>query len=54
VGRVNLAPFVGVNNLWDRRYVGSVTLNGFGGRVIEPAPLRVVYLGMAIGYPTSS
>ena len=25
---MQLAPFVGVNNLWDRRYVGSVTLNG--------------------------
>ncbi|HEY8259187.1 MAG TPA: TonB-dependent receptor [Gemmatimonadales bacterium] len=49
-GSVNIAPFLGVNNLWDRQYIGSVTLNGVGGRVIEPAPRRVVYAGMEIGY----
>ena len=41
-GSVNIAPFLGVNNLWDRQYIGSVTLNGVGGRVIEPAPRRVI------------
>ncbi|HKT58528.1 MAG TPA: TonB-dependent receptor [Gemmatimonadales bacterium] len=50
VGSLQLGPFLGVNNLWDRQYVGSVTLNGIGGRVFEPAPRRVVYLGMEIGY----
>ena len=30
IGAVQLSPFLGVNNLWDRRYVGSVTLNGPG------------------------
>ncbi|MDQ3427101.1 MAG: TonB-dependent receptor [Gemmatimonadota bacterium] len=54
VGSLNLAPFLGLNNLWDRRYVGSVTLNGVGGRVIEPAPGRVVYVGAEIGYRTGS
>jgi iron complex outermembrane receptor protein len=49
-GQVEFAPFLGVNNLWDRRYVGSVTLNGVGGRVFEPAPRRVVYVGTEIGY----
>jgi iron complex outermembrane receptor protein len=49
-GPVEFAPFLGVNNLWDRRYVGSVTLNGVGGRVFEPAPRRIVYLGTEIGY----
>lgn len=49
-GGLRLAPFLGLNNLWDRRYIGSVTLNGVGGRVIEPAPRRVVYLGTEIGY----
>jgi len=49
-GQVEFAPFLGVNNLWDRRYVGSVTLNGIGGRVLEPAPRRVIYLGTEIGY----
>jgi iron complex outermembrane recepter protein len=49
-GNVEIAPFLGVNNLWDRRYVGSVTLNGVGGRVFEPAPRRIIYLGTEIGY----
>jgi iron complex outermembrane receptor protein len=49
-GQMEVAPFVGVNNLWARRYVGSVTLNGVGGRVFEPAPRRVVYVGTEIGY----
>jgi iron complex outermembrane receptor protein len=49
-GSLEFAPFLGVNNLWDRRYVSSVTLNGVGGRVLEPAPRRVLYLGTEIGY----
>jgi iron complex outermembrane receptor protein len=52
VGVLQLAPFLGINNLWDREYVGSVTLNGIGGRVLEPAPRRVVYFGAEIGYRT--
>jgi len=50
VGSLQLGPFLGVNNLWNRRYVGSVTLNGVGGRVFEPAPLRIIYFGAEIGY----
>jgi iron complex outermembrane receptor protein len=50
VGTMEIAPFVGVNNLLDRRYVGSVTLNGVGGRVFEPAPRRVIYVGAELGY----
>ncbi len=43
---LGIAPFVGVSNLWNRRYVASVTVNGFGGRVYEPAPGRWFYAGM--------
>jgi iron complex outermembrane recepter protein len=50
VGVVQLSPFIGVNNLWDRRYIGSVTLNGLFGRVLEPAPRRVIYFGTEVGY----
>jgi iron complex outermembrane receptor protein len=50
VGSLELSPFLGVNNLWDRQYIASVTLNGIGGRVFEPAPRRVIYLGGEIGY----
>jgi hypothetical protein len=42
-----------MNNLWDRQYVGSVTLNGLFGRVLEPAPRRVIYFGMELGYRAS-
>jgi iron complex outermembrane recepter protein len=49
-GQMEFAPFLGVNNLWDRRYVGSVTLNGIFGRVLEPSPGRVIYLGTELGY----
>jgi iron complex outermembrane recepter protein len=49
-GQMEIAPFLGVNNLWDRGYVGSVTLNGAFGRVLEPSPRRVIYLGTEIGY----
>jgi iron complex outermembrane recepter protein len=52
VGDWNVAPFLGINNLWDRRYIGSGTINGTFGRVFEPAPRRVVYLGAEIGYRT--
>ncbi len=41
-------PFLGINNLWARRYVGSVTVNGAFGRVFEPAPGRNAYAGAEI------
>lgn len=51
-GEVSLSPFLGINNLWDRRYISAVTINGAGGRVFEPAPRRVIYLGTEIGFRT--
>ena len=45
-----IRPFVAVNNLWDRRYVGSLTINGAAGRVFEPSPGRNFYLGGEIGW----
>lgn len=50
MGGAWVRPFVGVNNLWDREYVGSFTLNGFGGRVFETAPGRNYYVGGEIGW----
>lgn len=52
-GSLQLGPFLGLNNLWNRQYIGSVTLNGLGGRVIEPAPRRVIYFGAEVGYATT-
>jgi iron complex outermembrane receptor protein len=47
---IELAPFLSVSNLFDRQYVGSVTINGFGGRVLEPSPGRYLFLGAGIGW----
>lgn len=44
-----MQPFVGVENLFDRPYVSTVVVNGFGGRVREPGPGRSWYVGMEIG-----
>lgn len=41
--------FVAAQNLWARRYVGSVTVNGGFGRVAEPAAGRVVSVGVVLG-----
>jgi iron complex outermembrane receptor protein len=46
--RVN--PFVGINNLFDEDYISNVRINGFGGRLFEPAPKRNVYGGVTIRY----
>jgi iron complex outermembrane receptor protein len=48
LGALELAPFGAVENLFDRRFVGSVTINGVGGRVLEPAAGRQGYVGMEI------
>lgn len=50
MGRGLFTPFAGAQNLWDQRYVGAVTVNGFGGRVLEPAPGRSIYLGVEVGW----
>jgi iron complex outermembrane receptor protein len=49
LGGTALEPFAGVQNLFDRRYVSSVVVNGFGGRVREPAPGRSWYAGVEVG-----
>jgi iron complex outermembrane receptor protein len=50
LGRTAIRPFASVANLWDRRYVAAATVNGFGGRVYEPAPGRWAYLGVEMGW----
>jgi hypothetical protein len=49
-GDLSLSPYVASNNLLNQAYVGSVTLNGALGRVLEPSPLRNYYLGMELGW----
>ena len=47
-GQTRLTPFLAVQNLFDRRFVGSVTINGFGGRVLEPSPGRYLFAGAEV------
>ena len=44
-GRLGGQPFVGVENLFNRRYISAVTVNGFGGRVFEPGASRQIHAG---------
>lgn len=41
-----IEPFVRLDNVFDRRYVGSVIVNAAGGRFYEPAPERSVFAGL--------
>lgn len=53
-GRLAGRPFVGVENLFNRRYISAVTVNGFGGRVFEPGASRQVYVGATLDLGTWS
>jgi iron complex outermembrane receptor protein len=44
-----VAPFVAVQNLFNRKYVASVVVNAAAGRYYEPAPGRNLYIGCTIG-----
>jgi len=48
LGGVRLSPFLGLTNALNRRYVGSVVINGARGRYYEPAPERNLYLGVSL------
>jgi iron complex outermembrane receptor protein len=51
-GRPWLSPVVGIQNLFDKRYIGSVAVNAAGSSVAatkfyEPAPGRTWYVGLS-------
>ena len=48
IGGWQIAPFIGINNLFDRTYNASVRVNAFGGRYFEPAPGVSIYSGLSI------
>lgn len=48
VGRLSVAPFVGVSNLFDETYNSSVVPNAFGDRYFEPGPTRNYRVGVGI------
>jgi iron complex outermembrane receptor protein len=43
-----VSPFLGISNLFNRLYVGSVVINAAGGRYYEPAPGRSFYIGVSV------
>jgi iron complex outermembrane receptor protein len=52
LGRPWLSPVLGIQNLFDRHYVGSVAVNAAGATVAatkfyEPAPGRTWYIGVS-------
>ena len=58
LGSVRFRPFVGFNNVFNRKYVGSVSINAapirvsgnfVPGRYYEPAPGRNMYVGFSLG-----
>ena len=46
LGKVRLEEFVRVNNLTDRRHIGSVIVGDTNGRFFEPAPGRNWFAGI--------
>jgi iron complex outermembrane receptor protein len=47
-GRLEIVPFVGINNVFDVRYNSSVVVNATAGRYYEPAPGRNLYAGLRL------
>ncbi len=48
-GRPWLSPTIGLNNVFDKHYVGSVATNAAGGKFYEPSPGRSVFVGLTLG-----
>ncbi|MEM6783574.1 MAG: TonB-dependent receptor [Bacteroidota bacterium] len=45
---VRATPFVSVRNVTNAQYAGSVVVNAFGGRFLEPAPERHLIAGISV------
>lgn len=48
IGDLTLEPFVRIDNLFDRRFAGSVIVNEANGRFFEPSPERSVFAGITL------
>ncbi|WP_425928418.1 TonB-dependent receptor family protein [Pseudomonas sp. NyZ201] len=46
----NVEPYVGLDNLTDRRYYDNLRINDSGGRYYEPAPGRTGYVGVKVSF----
>lgn len=47
-GAWSIAPVIGVDNLFDRRFASAVLVNATRGRFYEPAPPRTIFAGVRI------
>lgn len=45
---LEISPFAGINNIFDKGYIGAVRINDGNQRFFEPAPERNVYGGVAV------
>jgi iron complex outermembrane receptor protein len=50
VGKLNTVFYAGINNIFDKRYVGYVNINDFYGRYYETGEPRSVYSGLNVSY----
>lgn len=50
LGRVNTIIYLGVNNIFDKRYTGYININDFYGRYYETGEPRSFYSGLNISY----
>ena len=50
LGGVEIMPYLGINNLFDKEYVGNVRINSISPRYYEPAPEFNLYAGVNIRY----
>ena len=48
IGGTVVMPVVALQNVFDRRYAGSVVVNAAGGRFYEPAPERTISVGVNV------
>jgi iron complex outermembrane receptor protein len=50
LGRWQVEPYLGINNLFDESYNSNIRINAFGGRFFEPAPVRNYYAGIVMRF----
>lgn len=49
-GRTSLSPFIGINNVFDKEYIGAVRVNESNKRFFEPAPEINFFAGMSLNF----
>ena len=52
-GAAWFSPVIGVQNILDRKYTPSVNVNATGGKYYEPAPGRVISVGLTVAFGES-